>query len=401
MRKRNFFTACLFFAGLVTLLRVHPPSHVYDAGIDAFEHVVDRDEEEVQSASNDTLLSLPPSPPPPSPSPSPSQLTPPPPQKVYKFFDAGVAYHDMNFTCPVPWEWTTNQEEAVVLWTNVLQFAGNVKNTTRTRGELYAFMSLESAVYYPYTLDVKEEQGYNFTVDYRIFDDHPRGKADIPAVYLTNPTMDTFGFNFRAPPKLPKRSDALMAVFIKNCSPRNDRMTILRDMMKGMRVHSYGGCENNAMEPANPDGLGWQEAKQKTASDYYFTFAAENSFDMSYVTEKVYDAFAAGSVPVYYGAPNINRFIPHPSSIINVKDFNSTGDLVEYLKQVAANETLYLQYFDWKKKPFAADFMRVLRLATRTVQCRMAMLLAGLDFEKDQQAFEVHPAENESIRWMS
>ncbi len=45
----------------------------------------------------------------------------------------------------------------------------------------------------------------------------------------------------------------------------------------------------------------------------------ENSIATDYVTEKLYDAFVAGCVPVYYGAPNIEDLLPDPDSIIDYR----------------------------------------------------------------------------------
>ena len=59
-----------------------------------------------------------------------------------------------------------------------------------------------------------------------------------------------------------------------------------------------------------------------------FTAAFEDSMAVDYVTEKVYDALHAGSVPLYLGAPNILEFVP-PNSVINVLDFvdERTGEV--------------------------------------------------------------------------
>ena len=41
--------------------------------------------------------------------------------------------------------------------------------------------------------------------------------------------------------------------------------------------------------------------------------AMENSLAKDYVSEKLWHAFRAGCVPIYYGAPNIIDFLPDPS----------------------------------------------------------------------------------------
>ena len=51
--------------------------------------------------------------------------------------------------------------------------------------------------------------------------------------------------------------------------------------------------------------------------------AFENSNVPDYVTEKYWTTLVAGSVPVYYGATNVQDFAPSNSSVINVADFRT------------------------------------------------------------------------------
>jgi hypothetical protein len=45
----------------------------------------------------------------------------------------------------------------------------------------------------------------------------------------------------------------------------------------------------------------------------------ENSISADYVTEKLFEAFAGGCVPVYLGAPNIEAFLPDPDAIVDMR----------------------------------------------------------------------------------
>jgi Glycosyltransferase family 10 (fucosyltransferase) C-term len=51
--------------------------------------------------------------------------------------------------------------------------------------------------------------------------------------------------------------------------------------------------------------------------------ALENQQQDDYTTEKIWGALAAGTLPVYWGAPNIKDHVP-PHSIIVVDDFALT-----------------------------------------------------------------------------
>jgi len=238
-------------------------------------------------------------------------------------------------------------------------------------------MSLESEVYYPEILTAKSDGFFDYLVDYRIWNGSS-GIADVPAVYMLNPYDG--GVDFRKLPRLPKRDDVYIAAFISNCGSRNNREVYMEELMKHMPVHSYGTCLHTIDEPAT--GLTKHENKLEIGGDYHFWFAAENSNADSYVTEKIYQAFDAGVVPVYFGAPNIERFVPDPSSII-MADGYTPKELAALLNKTASDPTEYAKYFAWKKKPFSKDFTRLLRLASRTVQCRLAMHLEGLDMEQE------------------
>lgn len=50
-----------------------------------------------------------------------------------------------------------------------------------------------------------------------------------------------------------------------------------------------------------------------------YSLLQENSIATDYVTEKLYDAFVAGCVPLYLGAPNIAKLLPDPQAIIDYR----------------------------------------------------------------------------------
>jgi hypothetical protein len=70
--------------------------------------------------------------------------------------------------------------------------------------------------------------------------------------------------------------------------------------------------------------------KIKTLSKYKFNFCFENVRFPGYVTEKIFDAMLAGTVPVYYGAPDICKFVPK-ECFIDASSFDSMEDLYNNL----------------------------------------------------------------------
>jgi len=54
---------------------------------------------------------------------------------------------------------------------------------------------------------------------------------------------------------------------------------------------------------------------------------------------------------VYLGSPKVNAFLPGmEDAVIRVADFPSPQALAEYLKRVAADETLYAKFHAWRDR---------------------------------------------------
>ena len=83
--------------------------------------------------------------------------------------------------------------------------------------------------------------------------------------------------------------------------------------------------------------------KRVFQQSHKFSIAFENQSHPGYSTEKIVDAFAARTVPIYFGDPDITRDF-NPKSFINGHDFKSLRDLADYVKEVDQNDDLYLRY---------------------------------------------------------
>ncbi len=84
--------------------------------------------------------------------------------------------------------------------------------------------------------------------------------------------------------------------------------------------------------------------KVEFCSRYKFTIAFENYASPGYITQKLTDAFAAGSLPVYWGAPDACREF-NPGRFINARDFRNHAELVRYVEHLDRNVDEYLSYF--------------------------------------------------------
>ena len=79
------------------------------------------------------------------------------------------------------------------------------------------------------------------------------------------------------------------------------------------------------------DWKGPMDEKFETLNHYKFSFTYENMGQQNgYITEKIFDSFISGCVPVYIGADNITEYVP-AECFIDKRKFSSYSELYNYL----------------------------------------------------------------------
>ncbi len=115
----------------------------------------------------------------------------------------------------------------------------------------------------------------------------------------------------------------------------SEREQIFHKLCKYKKVNSGGRFLNNIGEPNGvKDKLDFQ-------SKHKFAIAFENSSHVGYTTEKIIQAFAAKTIPVYFGDPNIDKVF-NKKSFINCHDFSNFDEVVEFIKKVDSDDDLYM-----------------------------------------------------------
>ncbi len=96
-------------------------------------------------------------------------------------------------------------------------------------------------------------------------------------------------------------------------------------------------------------GFGWEKEnynnyrgtvgrKLETLSKYKFCFCFENIKDCpGYITEKIFDCFFAGCVPIYLGAGNIETYI-NKELFIDMRDYKTVDEVVGYVEQISESK---------------------------------------------------------------
>ncbi|XP_041479716.1 4-galactosyl-N-acetylglucosaminide 3-alpha-L-fucosyltransferase 9-like [Lytechinus variegatus] len=137
----------------------------------------------------------------------------------------------------------------------------------------------------------------------------------------------------------------LMMWMASRCKPLGwERTEFVHALQKHLDVHIYGKCGTYDC-PRD-----WRVCL-KEMQKYKFYLSLENSECAEYITEKLWkNAYATGMVPVVFGARKEDyvRFAP-PNSFIHLNDFKTMKEFVDYINLLDRNETLYNEYFEWKK----------------------------------------------------
>jgi alpha(1,3/1,4) fucosyltransferase len=86
------------------------------------------------------------------------------------------------------------------------------------------------------------------------------------------------------------------------------------------------------------------ENKLDALKNYRFSVCYENMCDIKgYITEKIFDCFATGTIPIYWGASNVTDYIPK-ECFIDRRDFGSFEEVYDYIRSMDAETyQTYLQ----------------------------------------------------------
>lgn len=74
---------------------------------------------------------------------------------------------------------------------------------------------------------------------------------------------------------------------------------------------------------------------------YKFSIASENAEFSGYISEKLLTSFAAHTIPIYWGDPDVTEIF-NPEAFIHVRDYQSLDDLNERIKEIDENDELWL-----------------------------------------------------------
>ena len=144
-------------------------------------------------------------------------------------------------------------------------------------------------------------------------------------------------------------------VLINKHDPAGTRELVYNGVKDILDVKLAGQWRNNTRELWDDFG----NDKEAYLRTFKFNICAENNNTKDYVTEKIFDAFIAGCIPLYYGALNdpepglINR-----EAVIFWNKEGNNAENREKIRELKQNESFYQEFISHPKLlPAAADYV--------------------------------------------
>lgn len=231
--------------------------------------------------------------------------------------------------------------------------------------QVWVAWSYESEVNYPWMFSDELKDIFDLWMTYHL-------DSDIVLPYYDY----TFKEKLFTPPS-EKTKDVCM--FISSPVNKSHRLEYISELMEYLPVDSYGSWRRNSILDEDKGYL----TKLDIIKHYKFTIAFENAISQDYVTEKFFEPLIAGSVPIYLGAPNIDKFSPGEHAFIDVRDYTSPKDLADDIMRYCRDISRYNSLLEWKRKPLSDElaglieeqrehaFIRMVRLAKGRIEVKL------------------------------
>lgn len=126
--------------------------------------------------------------------------------------------------------------------------------------------------------------------------------------------------------------------FLVSNSTGQERNYLFRKLSRYKQVDSGGEAFNNLNGWTVPWNL---SAVLDWISEYKFMITFENKWWPGYTSEKIYNAFRANTIPIYWGNPQVHEDFD-PRSFINVFDYRSFDDVVEKVIELDLDMEKYM-----------------------------------------------------------
>lgn len=165
------------------------------------------------------------------------------------------------------------------------------------------------------------------------------------------------------------------------------------------QVDSGGRYMNNIGGPV--------ENKYEFQRQYKFSIAFENSSTDGYVTEKILQAFAAGTIPIYWGDPSVTKDF-NEKAFINCHAYSNFEEVMSKVIEIDQNDELYYQYLrepigdneHFPQNPLEEYEKYIVDICSQTPDkaMRRSNIMYGLQYQEDQKKIRIDEKEQTESR---
>lgn len=127
--------------------------------------------------------------------------------------------------------------------------------------------------------------------------------------------------------------DSFCSFVVSNARAAKERQEMFEKLSLYKKVDSGGRFLNNIG--------GKIENKLEFEKAHKFSICFDNCKYRGYTTEKIVEAFAAQTIPIYWGDPEVSKVF-NPKAFVNVMDYPSIDAAIEKIKEIDQNDELYL-----------------------------------------------------------
>jgi len=133
-----------------------------------------------------------------------------------------------------------------------------------------------------------------------------------------------------------RKKNKFCSIMIGNPEPK--RMEIFNKLNNYKIVDGYGKVFNR--------WTSGEKNKYEIISNYKFSICFENSISPygGYYTEKLFHAKTAGTIPIYWSDKKVKNDF-NENSFINLNNFQTIDELIDYIKHIDSDQKLYESYF--------------------------------------------------------
>jgi len=140
-------------------------------------------------------------------------------------------------------------------------------------------------------------------------------------------------------------------------NPEGLRVNLYNSLSKYKQVDGYGNMFGNSL----------RTSKFEILLDYKFCLCPENSIYDGYITEKLIDAYAGGTVPIYSGDISVAEDFNY-KAFLNYQETKNMGNFVEYVRGWDNNSEMYKYIYEkplLEKEPKLDDAIAFVRSIVR------------------------------------